>query len=107
MNSLRTKILRLCVLCLLTLLCANSVRADEMKKDSRYHVYQKSNHLEFEILVTDLSYKNTDAFIRKIDDAYSQLSNGLKSFIIKFSAEYVFSQQLNIRFFYDRTASTP
>ena len=55
----------------------------------------------------DLSYKNTDAFIRKIDDAYSQLSNGLKSFIIKFSAEYVFSQQLNIRFFYDRTASTP
>lgn len=55
----------------------------------------------------DLSYKNTDAYIRKIDDAYSQLSNGLKSFIIKFSAEYVFSQQLNIRFFYDRTASTP
>lgn len=58
-------------------------------------------------LRVDLSYKNTDAYIRKIDDAYSQLSNGLESFIIKFSAEYVFSQQLNIRFFYDRTASTP
>lgn len=55
----------------------------------------------------DVSFKNTDAFIRMIDDAYSQLSNGLESFIIKFSAEYVFSEMLNIRFYYDRTASTP
>lgn len=55
----------------------------------------------------DLSYKNTDAFVRKIVDAYSQLSNGINSFIIKFSADYVFSSRLNIRFYYDRTASTP
>lgn len=55
----------------------------------------------------DISFKNTDAYIRVIDEEYSQLSNGLKSFIIKFSAEYVFSEMLNIRFYYDRTASTP
>lgn len=58
-------------------------------------------------LKADFSIKNTDAFIRKIEDEYSQLSNGLYSFIIKFSAEYVFSEKLNIRFYYDRTASTP
>jgi cell surface protein SprA len=55
----------------------------------------------------DLSYKNTDAYIRKIEDEYSQLSNGITSFIIKFSADYVCSSRLNIRFYYDRTASTP
>ena len=55
----------------------------------------------------DLSYKNTDAYIRKIEDVYSQLSSGLTSFIIKFSADYVVSSRLNVRFFYDRTASTP
>lgn len=55
----------------------------------------------------DISYKATDAFIRKIDEEFSQLSNGLNSFIIKISADYVFSEKLNIRLFYDRTATTP
>ena len=55
----------------------------------------------------DLSYKSTDAYIRKIVDEYSQLSNGINSFIIKFSADYVLSSRINIRFYYDRTASTP
>ena len=55
----------------------------------------------------DLTYKNTDAYIRKIEDNYSQLSNGITSFIIRFSADYVFSKRLNFRFYYDRTASTP
>jgi cell surface protein SprA len=55
----------------------------------------------------DISYKVTDAFIRKIDEAFSQLSNGLNSFVIKISADYVFSEKLNIRLFYDRTATTP
>lgn len=55
----------------------------------------------------DVSYKLTDAYIRKIEDEYSQLSSGINSFIIKFSADYVVSSRLNIRFYYDRTASTP
>ena len=58
-------------------------------------------------LRVDLSWKNTDAYIRVIEDEYSQLRSGLKTIIIKFSAEYVFSEMLNIRFYYDRTASTP
>ncbi len=55
----------------------------------------------------DVSYKMTDAYIRKIEDEYSQLSSGINSFIIKFSADYVVSSRLNFRFYYDRTASTP
>lgn len=55
----------------------------------------------------DVSYKLTDAYIRKIEDMYSQLSSGINSFIIKFSADYVVSSRLNVRFYYDRTASTP
>ena len=55
----------------------------------------------------DVSYKTTDAFIRKIEENISQLSSGLNSFIIKLSAEYVFSESLNIRLYYDRTRSVP
>ncbi len=55
----------------------------------------------------DVSYKLTDAYIRKIEDMYSQLSSGINSFIIKFSADYVLSSRINVRFYYDRTASTP
>lgn len=55
----------------------------------------------------DVSYKLTDAYIRKIEDEYSQLSSGINTFLIKFSADYVVSSRLNFRFYYDRTASTP
>jgi cell surface protein SprA len=58
-------------------------------------------------LRVDVSYKTTDAFIRKIEENFSQLSSGMNSFIIKFSADYVFSESLNIRLYYDRTATTP
>ncbi len=58
-------------------------------------------------LRVDVSYKTTDAFIRKIEENFSQLSSGLNSFIIKFSADYVFSESLNIRLYYDRTRTVP
>lgn len=55
----------------------------------------------------DLSFKNTDAFIRIIDEAYSQLSSGLRSLSLKLSADYVFSERLNIKLYYDCKSSTP
>jgi cell surface protein SprA len=58
-------------------------------------------------LRADISWKVTDAFIRKISEEFSQLSSGLNSFIIKLSAEYVFNESLNIRLFYDRTRTVP
>ncbi len=55
----------------------------------------------------DLSFKNTDAFIRIIDEAYSQLSSGLRALSLKLSADYVFSERLNIKIYYDCKSSTP
>ncbi|MCQ2234384.1 MAG: cell surface protein SprA [Paludibacteraceae bacterium] len=55
----------------------------------------------------DVSYKMTDAFVRKIDTELSERTSGINSFIIKFVADYVVSSRLNFRFYYDRTASTP
>ncbi len=55
----------------------------------------------------DLSFKNTDAFIRIIDEAYSQLSSGLRSMSLKLSADYVLSERLNVKLYYDCKSSTP
>ena len=58
-------------------------------------------------LRADVGFKNTDAYIRIIDDEYSQLSSGLKSLTLKFSADYVLSERLNIKLYYDCKSSTP
>ncbi len=58
-------------------------------------------------LRADVGYKNTDAYIRVIDEEYSQLSSGLRSLSLKFSADYVLSERLNIKLYYDCKSSTP
>lgn len=55
----------------------------------------------------DVGFKNTDAYIRVIDDEYSQLSSGLRSLTIKLSADYVLSERLNVKLYYDCKSSTP
>lgn len=55
----------------------------------------------------DLSYKNTDAFIRIIDEEYSRMSSGMKSLSLKLSADYVLSERLNVKLYYDCKSSTP
>ncbi|MEE0912458.1 MAG: cell surface protein SprA [Paludibacteraceae bacterium] len=58
-------------------------------------------------LRADIGFKNTDAYIRVIDEEYSQLSSGLRSFTLKFSADYLFSERLNIKLYYDCKSSNP
>ena len=55
----------------------------------------------------DLSFKNTDAYIRIIDEAFSQLSSGLRALSLKLSADYVFSERMNIKLYFDCKSSTP
>ncbi len=55
----------------------------------------------------DLSFKTSDAFIYRIEEDFYSPSTGLDSYIIKFSADYVFSESLNIRLYYDWTRSIP
>ena len=58
-------------------------------------------------LRADIGFKNTDAYIRVIDEEYSQLSSGLRSFTLKFSADYLFSERLNVKLYYDCKSSNP
>lgn len=56
----------------------------------------------------DFSTKNTSALIRKLDDeSVAQATSGEKSYGIQFSAEYIFSSKLNIKFYYDWESSEP
>ncbi|MBO6005860.1 MAG: hypothetical protein J6P49_03265, partial [Paludibacteraceae bacterium] len=56
----------------------------------------------------DFSTKNTSALIRKLDDeSIAQATSGEKSYGIQFSAEYIFSSKLNIKFYYDWESSEP
>ncbi len=55
----------------------------------------------------DLSFKTSDAFVYRIEENFYSPSTGLDSYIIKFSADYVFSESLNIRLYYDWTRSIP
>lgn len=55
----------------------------------------------------DISFKNTDAFIRKIEENLSELNSGIKNFSLSFTAEYVVSNSFNIQFYFDRSASHP
>ena len=58
-------------------------------------------------LRAELSFKTSDAFVYRIEENHPQPSSGLDSYIIKCSADYVFSENLNIRLFYDWTRSIP
>lgn len=56
----------------------------------------------------DLSFRDTKALIRKIDDELAtQATSGENTYGIQFSAEYIFSARMNFRLYYDRQVSTP
>lgn len=58
-------------------------------------------------LSLDLSYKNIKSFMRKVDEGIAQTSNGNKSFTLKFAADYVVSQKINLQLYYDHESVTP
>jgi cell surface protein SprA len=56
----------------------------------------------------DLSFRNNEALIRKIDDdSATQATSGENTFGLQFSAEYIFSSKMTFRAFYDRKSSKP
>lgn len=58
-------------------------------------------------LSMDFSIRDNQTIIRRIVEERSELTAGQRIFTIKFTADYRFSQQLNLSFFYDRVANTP
>jgi cell surface protein SprA len=55
----------------------------------------------------DISHKTTEALLRKIEENFTQATNGVTIFTLKFSADYTLSRALTLRLFYDRILNKP
>ena len=55
----------------------------------------------------DFSIRDNKTILRRIEENNNQISTGTKQTSINFSADYMVSQKLNIRLFYDQTISNP
>ncbi len=55
----------------------------------------------------DVSYRNNETIIRKIDPEYNQLTSGQNLISVKSSADYVLSDKLSIRLFCDYIRTNP
>jgi len=58
-------------------------------------------------LRADFSFKEIETIIRKIELAQSQATAGDQVITFKFSADYVFSERLSLRLYYDLAMRTP
>ena len=58
-------------------------------------------------LKLDFNIRNNKTVIRKVIEDQQQLTMGQQIISIKFSADYVMNQRLNIKFFYDRVVTNP
>ncbi len=50
----------------------------------------------------DISFKDIQLFTRRIDEYYSQPDQGVKTKTLSFTADYVLTDRINIRLYYDR-----
>lgn len=55
----------------------------------------------------DVSYKTTRALIRKIEDAFTQATGGLRTTSFMFSADYALSRAITLRAFFDKVINVP
>jgi cell surface protein SprA len=58
-------------------------------------------------LKADISHKTTEALLRKIEENFTQATNGVTIFTLKFSADYTLSSALTLKVFYDRILNKP
>ena len=58
-------------------------------------------------LKLDLNIRNNKTVIRKVIENEEQITMGQRILSIKFSADYVLNQRLNIKVFYDRVVTNP
>jgi cell surface protein SprA len=55
----------------------------------------------------DISNSSNQSLIRKIEDGYTQMTQGAKTRNIQFSADYAFSKSVTLRAFYDLQTNQP
>lgn len=56
---------------------------------------------------TEVSYKSSEALLRKIEEYFTQATSGVTVFTLKISADYTLSRALTLRAFYDRILNKP
>ncbi|MDO5664640.1 MAG: cell surface protein SprA [Bacteroidia bacterium] len=92
---------------------SNSMKSDRRRsrtariiqtEQSNTNLSEFNNDLNIRI---DISHKNTQALIRKIEDNFTQATSGLKTTTIRFSADYDLSRSLTLRAFFDKIINTP
>ncbi|MEQ8908286.1 MAG: cell surface protein SprA [Vicingaceae bacterium] len=77
---------------------------NNMKLPFKIGKIERSSNL---VLSADLSIRDNRTIIRRIVENRNELTAGQRIFSIKFTADYRFSNRLNLRLFYDRVANTP
>ena len=55
----------------------------------------------------DLSYANNSSLIRRIETAYTQATQGTRTFSINFMASYILSKRITLNAFFDHQVNTP
>lgn len=75
-----------------------------MKLPFKVGKVERSSNLD---LRADISLRDNRTIIRRIVENRNELTAGQRIFSIKFTADYRFSNKLNLRLFYDRVANTP
>jgi len=58
-------------------------------------------------LKLDFSIKDNKTVLRRLDEEINQISTGFRQMAIKFTADYVVNQTLNLRFFFDKSINNP
>lgn len=55
----------------------------------------------------DISHKTTESLLRKLEESFTQATNGVTIFTLKFSADYTLSRSLTLKAYYDRILNKP
>ena len=63
-----------------------------------------SNDLSIDV---DLNFANNSSLIRRIETAYTQATQGTRSFSLNFMASYVLSRRITLAAFFDHQVNTP
>jgi cell surface protein SprA len=58
-------------------------------------------------ITANLTYKNQQSLLRKIEDNYTQASSGNKSYVIELLGDYAISKNMNMTVFYDLESTVP
>jgi cell surface protein SprA len=81
-----------------------SFKIKELKLNSAY--FKKPIKSDLKVKV-DVSFRNNQTVIRKMDPEYNQLTSGQNLISVKTSADYLLSDKLSVRLFWDYIRTNP